>query len=172
MINIKKNEDWFLVKSNNTTWSCESTQDVWDFGSCSTEKLWKSCKNNTCFDWPWDYEKNETEIKWVEINDKWVTSFGAIMWKTSLNHLPENLWELNDTFLDNMNDSDILLVSVWENSEIKSLKSLIDKIDPRIIIFGWSNPQLMQESYPGCESLEELKVGTLPADKSEYYILE
>lgn len=170
MIIIKKNWIWFLIQKKDIKIAIESEWENLDFETSSKEKRGKWKK--MIFDWPWEYETIWIWIHWVEINDQALVSFNVNIWKTSITHIPQNINETRDKFLDEMEDSDILLVSVWNESDTKFLKNLIGKIEPRITIFWWENADAMKELFSGCEVVEDVSVSSLPVDKTEYYVLK
>ncbi len=169
MISLKRNWIWFLIQEKDVKFAIESDWENLDFETHSKEKKTK-CKNMS-FDWPWEYETNGIGINWIEINLEWLVSFNVYVWKTSITHIPQNINELKDKFLDEMPDTDILLVSVWSETDLKFLKNLIWKIEPRIIIFWWENSDALKEIFSESQAVEDVKVSSLPVDKSEYYIL-
>lgn len=171
MITIKKNWKWFLVSWKNIKWSAEICEAKSDFCTHSNEKDWEKCKSGMCFDWPWEYEKNEAEIRWVELNDNWVTAFNVVIDDTKIAVIAENIEDINENFLDNLWECDILLLSIWNKTNLKILKDLIEKIEARITVFWWDNSDALLDKFPKYEKLEEIKVSNLPVDTSLYYVV-
>ena len=170
MLTIKKNWNWFLISDKGIRFAIESSDDNLDFETNSKESK-KHAKNKVVFDWPWEYEKNWVEIKWIEICDTWLVSFNIKVWKISITHIPDNFNEVKETYINELDDSDILLVNIWEKSDLKLLKTLINKIEARITVFWGENRNRIKEVIENCEIIEDVSVSTLPVDKSEYYIL-
>ena len=169
MTTISKDWTWFYVSSKEAKWWCENKNENSSFWTCSKEQRAK--KTTPCFDWPWEYEMKGIEIKWVEINDKGIVSFSCLIERNQIMHIPENVWDIREDFLDKIDDIDTLLISIWADSNLDDLKKLIDKIEARIIVFWWENPGALKDKFANCEELEELKITSLPVDQNLYYIL-
>lgn len=168
MINITKNWNWFFVKWNKAKWACEEDDSRADFRTFSSHTKFKS---PFLFDWPWEYEKAECEIVWTEVWTNQVVSFCVRMDKVSITHIPEDLGVPYDDLIDNINDTDILLISLWEKSNTTYVKKLIDEINPRIVVFWWPNKEALADKFPWINKTQEIKINALPTEIVEYHIL-
>lgn len=168
MIKIQKNKDWFLISENKWgNWAIETCQDNADFSTFSKEK---KCKNMV-FDWPWEYEKNWIEIVWTEISDKWTTAY---MWKIDWRNIlafPWNLeWFKNEKFDKIDEEADIFVVNILEETDINILTKAIEQSEAKIVVFSW-NIERLKDKFSNIQAETELKISTIPEDKTEYYSL-
>lgn len=170
MITITKQWAWFLVSWKKINWGIESTDIKCDFCTHSNNDKIK-CKWMMCINWPWEFEKNEAEIKWIEINNEWAIAFNVFTEKTKIVYIPENIGEIRWDFFDELEECDLLIISLWQNSDIKTIKTLLENIEPRITVFWWDNTSIVTEKYPQCEKTDEIKINSLPVDTSLFYIL-
>jgi len=165
---ISKNENWFLItnKDKHTISFNTKTESDLNIFSFENKKPWK-----VFFDQEWEYEAFWIEVKWYTM---WENLNSWFLVKTSWKKvflLDEKITNFNDKVLWEIDESDILIVNIPNNSEnLDLVKSIIEKISAKIVIFSWDLEKIKKKFEKIDTSNDSVKIWTIPDNTEFFYI--
>lgn len=165
---ISKNENWFLItnKDKNTISFNTKTESDLNIFSFEKKKPWK-----IFFDQEWEYEAFWIEVKWYAM---WENLNSWFLLKTDWKKvflLDEKISNFNEKILGDIEEPDVLIVNIPNNSEnLDLVKNIVEKISAKIIIFSWDLEKIKKKFEKIEVSNEEIKIWTIPDNTEFFYI--
>ena len=165
---ISKSENGFIIENKDKIRISFNTKIESDINIFSFEnkKSWK-----VHFDQEWEYEAFWVEVQWFtfwENLNSWFTL--KTDWKKVF-LLDEKILNFNEKIIWEIDEIDVLLVNIPDNSEnIDLVKSIIEKLSAKTIIFSWNLEKIKWKFDKVEVSNEQLKLSWTPENTEYFYI--